>query len=122
MLGYLEILPECLKRDIMQSNCIPIIGAGFSRNAKLPFGKQIPLWDDLGIELAKEIPKYKFRDNPIDVLTEYSSLFGRTALMEELRKLLLIGESKPSMVHFKFAQLKFDTIITTNFDTLLEDS
>jgi len=47
MAKYIRCLPKPLLDDIIKNRCIPIIGAGFSRNADLPSGLQMPLWHDI---------------------------------------------------------------------------
>jgi hypothetical protein len=48
MTNYLHLVPRPLLDDIVNNRSIPIIGAGFSRNAELPGKLKMPLWDDLG--------------------------------------------------------------------------
>ena len=122
MTQYIEKLPEPLKRIIKKNQCIPIIGTGFSMNAVLPKERTIPSWDNLGEILAKEVKTYEYQGNPLEAISEYCREFERPILIEELRKLLLIGEAKPGKPHFGLAQLKFDALLTTNYDTLLEES
>ncbi|MGG1600655.1 hypothetical protein, partial [Paenibacillus naphthalenovorans] len=59
-MSYIKYLPKPLLEDIINNNCIPIIGAGFSLNAELPKGKTMPKWDDLGEAFAKELGGYAY--------------------------------------------------------------
>ena len=45
---YLSHVPKPLLDDLVQGRVLPIVGAGMSRNALVPDGMEMPLWDDLG--------------------------------------------------------------------------
>lgn len=120
MSKYLKYLPQPLLDDIINNRCVPIIGAGFSRNADVPVGQEMPLWQDLGEYFAKQM-NYPFI-NPLDAISAYAHEFSRSKLIEELRGLLHIDTATPGLTHLAFAKLQFDTVITTNFDFLLEKS
>ncbi len=47
-MNYLKHLPKPLVEDLLAGRWLPIVGAGFSRNARVPRGKKMPLWNDLG--------------------------------------------------------------------------
>lgn len=116
----LNNIPKPLLTDIVDENCIPIIGSGFSRNASLEGENKMPLWDDLGKILAKEMDQPYL--NPIESISNYCYKYKRISLIEKLRKLLFIDSSKPGKAHHTFAKLFFRIILTTNFDFLLERS
>ncbi len=47
--SYLYKIPPPLLTELLQQTIIPVIGAGFSSNAKVSLtGKKIPLWYELG--------------------------------------------------------------------------
>lgn len=119
MVEYLKHLPKPLLEDIVQNQCIPIIGAGFSLNAELPKGSKMPLWDDLGQAISKEMKDYPY-SSPIDAISAYCYEFSRAKLVEKLAELLYVVESKPSTAHDSLARVPFDIVCTTNFDFLLE--
>ena len=95
------------------------MGAGFSLNAIVSTGKKMPLWDDLGRELAQELDDYPY-SGPMDAISAYSHEFSRTRLVERLTELLLISNARPGTAHQAFAEIQFDVVCTTNFDFLLE--
>jgi len=119
MAKYIRCLPNPLLDDIIENRCIPIIGAGFSRNASLPSGLQMPLWDDIGKLLAQQMNDYPY-STPIDAISAFCHEFSRSKLVERLRTILHIDVARPGSVHLAFVDLPFDTVITTNFDFLLE--
>lgn len=119
MKNHLKYLPKPVLHDIVQGCCIPIIGAGFSKNADLPVGLKMPSWADLGKFFSDQIPDYPF-STPIDSISAFCHEFSRAKLVEELGTALHINESKPGSAHISFANVPFDMIITTNFDFLLE--
>src|SRR5437867_2986879 len=48
LIAIIDRIPSPLLDDIVQGRCVPIVGAGFSRNAILPSGLSMPLWRELG--------------------------------------------------------------------------
>lgn len=119
MARYLSRLPKPLLDDLVSSRCIPFIGAGLSRNADVPKGAKVPDWDGLGRSLAGDIPEFEY-SGALDAISAYTHEFGRTRLVEELRRLLLIEEAQPGATHKAFCRIPFEIVFTTNFDFLLE--
>lgn len=115
----LEKLPKALLEDIINNRCVPIIGAGFSKNAIIPTGKMMPNWKELGEVFAKEMGETFV--TATDSISAYEFEHQRPKLIEKLREFLLIGLIKPGDAHKSFCTLPFEIIITTNFDFLLED-
>ena len=104
----------------MRNQCLPIVGAGFSRNASTEPGKQLPLWDDLGKVLAASLEDYQYT-NPIDAISAYAFQFSQSKLIEQMSQLLLVNSAQPGPAHIAFCNLQFDVVVTTNFDFLLEE-
>ena len=119
MSRYIRYVPYPLLDDIIEGRCIPIIGARFSRNADLPSELKMPLWNDIGKLLAQQMNDYPY-STPIDAIFAFCHDFSRAKLVEQLRSILHIDIAQPGLVHLSFADLPFDTVITTNFDFLLE--
>lgn len=120
-MSILNKIPQALLEDIVAGKCIPIIGAGFSRNAILPPNKEMPDWNKLGKEIADLIPNYPY-STPLDAISAYSHEYSRVKLIEKLTELLNISLAKPGSTHKAFSNLPFDIVCTTNFDFLLEKS
>lgn len=116
---YLDLFPKPLLDDLIAGRWLPIVGAGFSRNAILPPKKQMPLWPDIGKLIGKELGDYE-PSNPIDAISAYEYEFKRPKLIEKLSDLLLVNEARPGNAHKSFCQMQFDLVCTTNFDFLLE--
>jgi len=117
--NLLKHFPKPLLDDIVRGRCLPIIGAGFSKNANCPPGKKPLLWDELGEAIATELEGYKFR-TALDAISTYAHTHKRGKLTERLTDLLLINEATPGAAHSAFCKLPFDVVCTTNFDFLLE--
>jgi hypothetical protein len=119
-LGLIDRIPKPLKEDIVACRCLPIIGSGFSRNGKSPEGI-MPNWSDVGIYFAKKLPKgYGPYANPLDSISIYTDEYSRASTIENLKSILHLDTVSPGEVHNAFASLPFDTIVTTNYDQLLE--
>lgn len=116
---YIDAFPKPLLADLVAGKWLPIIGAGFSRNAVLPPKKEMPLWQELGKHIEKELGDYE-PSNPIDALSAFEYEFKRPKLIEILSKLLLVDDARPGDAHKAFCQMQFDLVCTTNFDFLLE--
>jgi len=114
-------IPQPLLDDIVAGKCLPFIGAGFSSNAHLPNGLQMPTWPELTEILAKDAKVSPDCDGPF-VASEYEKKFGHVQLIEAIRKALHADHAESGEAHKAFVELPFDTIYTTNFDLLLEDS
>jgi isopentenyldiphosphate isomerase len=120
-----ELYPKDLIRDLSYNNVIPFIGSGISK----PSG--LPLWEELILEFLEESGE--------DILTsDIKDLYGRglisisdaPELVNIIRKnrfpLLRFMKERigkpvhPNEYHCTLSRLSFDTILTTNFDTLVE--
>ncbi len=112
-------VPKPLIDDIAESKCLPFIGAGFSQNAHLPAGRQMPAWAGLTEILAESTEVSHDLGGP-RVASTFERKFGRVQLVEAIRRALHVDHAEPGDAHRKFAELTFDTIYTTNFDLLLE--
>jgi hypothetical protein len=116
---YLNYFPQPFLDDLVKGRCIPFIGAGFSKNADIPNGMKMPLWDELGRELAKQIPYYDYI-NAMDAISAFEHEYSRAKLVEQLSDLLLVNYVKPGITHKAFCALPFDIVCTTNLEFLLE--
>ena len=119
---YIPILPKPLLNDFTNNRVIPFVGAGFSKNANIPNGQEMPDWYELGKIAANEIKDYKYENNPIDALSFYEELYSRPKLVELIMKSLHYGDVTPSDTYKSFCELFTGIICTTNFDSLLEDT
>ncbi len=111
--------PEPLIDDIEEGKCLPFIGSGFSQNARLPEGRQMPAWAGLTKILAERTEVSPDLGGP-RVASAFEKKFGRVQLIEAIRRALHVDHAELGDAHRKFAELTFDTIYTTNFDLLLE--
>lgn len=119
---YIDSIPKPLLKDFLNSKVIPIVGAGFSKNADIPEGLSMPDWNELGKRAAEEIPGYDYNNNAIDALSYYEDLYSRVKLVELLLSELHFGEIQPGDTYKAFCKLFTGTICTTNFDSLIEDT
>jgi len=117
--NYLKYFPKPLLDDLVEGRWLPVVGAGMSKNAVLPPGKSLPLWNELGELVAKDISDYSYF-SAIDALSAYEHEYGRPKLIEKLSSLLFVSEARPGKVHRAFCEIPFDVVCTTNFDFLLE--
>lgn len=119
MASYIKHIPPPLLADLVGGRWLPIVGAGFSRNAVAPDGKSVPGWADLAKLLAKELPHFR-SSGPIDTISTYEDEYSRARLVERVADLLMINEVGPGGPHAAFCKIPFDRVVTTNFDFLLE--
>ena len=90
---YLQRFPKPLLTDLVAGRWLPIVGAGFSRNAIYPSSKEMPLWADLGNLLAGELGDYA-ATSPLDAISAYEHEYGRPKLVERLSELLLVNRPR----------------------------
>lgn len=112
--------PKPLFEDIFYGKCLPFIGAGFSVNGKT-LKEPMPDWKTLSERLI-DIGNLSTKKDSLKIASEFEKKFGRVQLIETIRRELLIDDVEPGLAHKAFSELPFDTIYTTNFDLLLEDS
>lgn len=120
--NYLHNIPKPLLEDIVNNKVVPIIGAGFAKNADVPEGKIMPDWKEMGKMIADEIEGYKYDNNAIDALSYYEKLYSRPALIEKLMSILNNTMVEPGETYLSFCHVFTDLICTTNFDFLLENA
>lgn len=118
---YIEYFPKPFLEDLIEGHVFPIIGAGFSRNAKSDDNKPSLDWDELGRYFAKDIVHYTY-NGAIDAISAFEYEYSRSKLIEKMYQALKIGTIHPDEAHKSFAKLPFQLIATTNFDYLLEES
>lgn len=112
--------PKPLFEDIFYGKCLPFVGAGFSINGKT-LNESMPDWNTLSERLI-DIGNLLTKRDSLKIASEFEKKFGRVQLIETIRRALLIDDIEPGLAHKAFSELPFDTIYTTNFDLLLEDS
>ncbi len=82
----------------------------------------MPLWSELGEALASQISGYPTNDGrPVEAISAYQHSYGRTRLVQEVRRQIHHGVARPGDAHEAFCRLPFDIVCTTNVDCLLED-
>lgn len=116
---YLQFFPRPLLDDLVNGRWLPIVGAGMSLNARVPEGRRMALWSDLGKELETDLGDFEAQ-GALDAISAYEHAFGRPRLIERISEILMIREASPGNVHREFCSIPFDIVCTTNFDFLLE--
>src|SRR3990172_1042945 len=119
MANYIRHFPKPLLDDLVAGRWLPVVGAGMSRNAVVPSGAQVPLWDELGRILAQELQDYPYA-GALDAISAYAHEYGRPRLVERVADALLVSEARPGEAHRAFCSILFDIVCTTNLDFLLE--
>jgi len=119
MSQYLKHFPKPLLDDLVAGRWLPVLGAGMSRNAVVASGRQVPLWDALGRELAADLQDYPYA-GALDAVSAYAHEYGRPRMVERVAEALLIDEARPGDAHRAFCSILFDIVCTTNVDFLLE--
>jgi NAD-dependent SIR2 family protein deacetylase len=117
--GPLKPVPGPLLEELNRGRWLPIIGAGFSKNAEIPDGNTPPDWKELGVALARDVAGLEY-NNPLDTISAYEHAFGRVALVDTVSRLIRVHDAQPGRAHAAFARLGFQNVVTTNFDMLLE--
>ena len=89
----------------------------------------MPTWLQLSGQLAGQLKQLHehlaavVEQNPLEIISLYEKVMGRNNLITAMTELLHVQDAKPGLVHKKLAKInEFDTIVTTNFEHLLERS
>lgn len=132
---YMEIkaaMPDSLrmkldhiKRYLDEGKAAAMIGAGFSKNARMPEVAEMKDWNALGIDFYKRLygePKASdlLFQNPINLATQVEASFGRHELDNMIQQSLPDDAIVPSQLHVDLLNLAWHDLFTTNYDTLLE--
>lgn len=107
-----------LLEDIINNDAVPCIGAGFSKNVDDDCRKYILDWNDLAREISGENNR---EINPPEVISEYVKKNNKGQLFRKIQNIWKSHLIKPGKVHNCFSDLPFKSILTTNFDNLIED-
>lgn len=114
-----------IKRYLDEGKAAALIGAGFSKNARIPEDAEMKDWNALGIEFYKRLygdpkPEDLFFQNPINLATQVEASFGRHELDNMIQQSLPDDVIVPSQLHVDLLNLGWHDLFTTNYDTLLE--
>lgn len=120
-MDMLQFIPKPLQEDFINNRVVPLIGAGFSKNGIISSGENIPDWSELGRAIAQYIPNYTYT-NALDAISLFESEFSRGKLIETLAKETKVNLIQPGTAHQALAKILFETICTTNFDFLIEQT
>jgi hypothetical protein len=103
---YLPYFPKPVLDDLLNGRWLPVVGAGMSMNAKVPPGKKMPLWSDLGSQLETDLG-YSSSGGALDAISAFEHEFGRPRLIERLSAILLSREAQPGEAHRAFCSIPF---------------
>lgn len=109
---------DFLAKELINNKLIVFVGAGASIDSKLP------TWNNLIKIFSKELnsTKEEFNyDELLDIPEEYYKNFGKVPyyrILEDVFK----KEFQPNSIHKALEKLEVNYVITTNFDTLIEDA
>jgi hypothetical protein len=118
----LREVPKPLLDDLALGHVVPVVGAGFSRNAEIPSG-EMPTWEELAEALAADLPSgLRGGGDAIEVISAYEQEHGRVHLGRRLFSLLHIADARPGRAHRSLVSLPVERIVTTNFDLLLDEA
>lgn len=118
--------PNTLVANLREHSVVPFIGAGFS----IPSG--LPSWSELLVQLLDEFEeddqamhiKEKFRSGELTALTIpelYNLLNAKKYPLLLFLKTRLGRNARPNAYHDLLCNLGCRTVVTTNFDNLIED-
>ncbi len=120
MSKYLDSFPRALLEELANGRWLPIVGAGFSRNATIVGGSAPATWAELGRELSHDVDGIDDATGTLEIISAYEHTLGRVALVDKTASLIRAHDAVPGAAHIAFARLGFANVITTNFDFLLE--
>ncbi len=123
------IIPEQLITDISDGNCILFVGAGCSFDADLPTWKELleALIDETyrrappDDETRQEIEQLLAEGKDLVVAQYCRSKLREYGFSQLMKKQMSSYDHSKAETHKILSTIKFKAILTTNFDTLVED-
>ncbi len=103
-----------------ERRCVLFVGAGVSAGAGLPGWKQ--LIDRLAAELGVSLDSRKDLDYYLDVAQWYVEKRGPAELAGVIGSLFGGAQGRPTPAHYLLMSLPVRVVITTNYDSLLEQA
>lgn len=114
-----------IKRYLDAGKAAVFVGAGFSKNARMPEHAEMKDWNALGLDFYRklygepEAGSLMFQ-NPINLATQVEASFGRHELDNLIEQSLPDDVIVHSPLHVSLLNLGWHDVFTTNYDTLLE--
>ena len=103
-----------LARHIARGEWVLFAGSGISRSSGLP------LWGELVQKMGERLGAEIESQDPLEVASFFEIELGRNALISFLQENLGSPNCTPSFLHNRLLHLHPNTIVTTNFDNILE--
>ena len=123
-----------MRRHLYDGKAALFVGAGFSKNAQARYVQRsdgFKNWNEVTEQLSSRLwdtdrgdrpSRQGAKSDPLWVAQLYEEEFGVEAFYHELRQAIPYESFGPSDLHRQLLSLDWSTIITTNLDTLLEDT
>lgn len=122
----MKMMLDYIKRYLDEGKASVFVGAGFSRNAKMPETTEMKDWNMLGVDFYQRLygctpsSSDAMFLSPIHLASEVEASFGRNELDNLIIQSLPDDFIIPSKLHKKLLGLNWHDVFTTNYDTLLE--
>lgn len=116
----IDRVPAHLLDELVEGSWLPIVGAGLSRNAVVTGGDAPVSWPGLGAALQAAVDGSDASTGTLEIISAFEQAYGRVALIDRTASLVRAHDAQPGKAHAAFTSIGFDTVITTNFDFLLE--
>ncbi len=134
MKKFKGFIPKELLNSISEKKCILFVGAGLSSKVIRSCGKPLPSWKGFLSELlefcvdkripfsvnVKDLEQMISNDNLIMVAQEIQETIGKHDFGDFLQKLFRDKTVIPSSTHLLLPQIPFRSIMTSNYDNLIE--
>lgn len=114
-----------IKRYLDAGKAAVFVGAGFSKNARMPEHAEMKDWNALGLDFYRKLYGEPEKgslmfQNPINLATQVEASFGRHELDSLIEQSLPDDMIVHSPLHVRLLNLGWHDVFTTNYDTLLE--
>lgn len=116
---FFETSIRKIKEASENNKLVVFVGAGVSANSG------IPTWNELIKEMAKDLGGFDVDESPdlyMKIPQYYFNERGEKEYFEKLNEVFLKKKYKSNPIHKEIFKLKPTHIITTNYDTLLEEA
>jgi hypothetical protein len=126
-------VPERLFWEMKRGNCVLFAGAGLSSQSARADGRPLPGWGDLVAELVgmAGVDGYPITDDLVQTIRkgqllaagqELQQLVPDLSLKAYLARIFADPAVRPSPAHMALPAIRLRAVLTTNYDTLIEEA
>lgn len=123
--AFKKLAAALWREDTSTNGAAVMIGSGFSRSAASNANpnQKMPLWNHFTNRVKRELGREENdQTTPLKLAEEYRVYFDQSTLNDLINEVINNDVWQPGELHKSLLQLGWSEVLTTNWDTLLEDA